>query len=226
VADPAANNYVYSCALSTANKLTVKVASVSSEMAQSFDKNGQPLPGKFANNIIKGLPFGIDVCLDYKNANLQTDQSRIAQLDVKNFKLDFVLSCGIGLSSDNYASAPLIQYAIHNDGYPTSTENRFNRKLLFSNIERIVLDAGTQPTVYLSPMTPVGGGYPEDPASRIPVDESDAYVPPAGADSTGIPVTIPDHMNPANVRVWSLPVDVTDTLASQQDIAAMKPKAC
>ncbi|MEX3012112.1 hypothetical protein AB3538_00055 [Acinetobacter baumannii] len=38
--------------------------------------------------------------------------------------------------------------------------------------------------------------------------------------------SITDEINSANVRVWSLPVDVTDTLKTQETVTAMKSENC
>jgi hypothetical protein len=222
--DPAVANSVESCPLNIAAGLTVQIQYVTPDMAQSFDSSGKLLSKGFDNNIIPGLPFGIDVCLDYSYASIQSDKARMAQLDNSQFKLDFLIACGMSLDSDNYKESPFIQYAIHNDGYPGSNENT-DRSHLYSDVEKIIYNK-TDNTVSLSLVSALAASSSSTLSEGlIPVDESTAFALPAGVNATDIPA-IADKMNPANMRVWALPVDVTDTLTGPAALAAMKPAAC
>lgn len=57
----------------------------------------------------------------------------------------------------------------------------------------------------------------------ISVDNSTDFTYPERY--SGMP-SITDEINSANVRVWSLPVDVTDTLKTQETVTAMKSENC
>jgi hypothetical protein len=216
-AHPDKDNPVISCRISKANGLTVNIAYVSSSVARSFDAAGRELSKTFQNDIVEGLPFGIDICLDYNEASVQSDRYRMAQLDERNFKLDFVIAAGIGLSTGNYANTPHIQYAIHNDGILTSSESSLTdqqtwipKKKLYSTIWKLnyVERDGTITGDLLSPL---GAKSPYDETRGVlPIVQTSAFVKPDGADSSGIP-NILDMMNPAQVRVWRLDVDVSDT---------------
>lgn len=222
--DSNVSNNVESCPLNIAGGLTVDIQFVTPDMAQSFDSNGNLLSTGFDNNIVPGLPFGIDICLDYADASIESDKARIGQLDNSQFKLDFLLACGMSLSSSSYQNCPFVQYAIHNDGMPQSNENP-DSSTLYSDVEKIIYDK-TDNMVDLYLLPPAGSNSSHTSSEGlIPVDESTAFAPPAGTNTTGIPA-IPDKMNPANMRVWTLPVDVSDTLASPVDLAAMKPTTC
>lgn len=227
LSDPGLSNGVHTCEMSLSHGLTVHIQYVTPDMAQSFDATGKLLSTGFNNNIVNGLPFGIDICLDYLNASVQRDTARMAQLDEKNFKLDFVIACGINLSPLSYANSPYIQYSIHNDGMSATTENTVFG--LYSDVEHILFDnASTPPTVAFALRPPIGG-KPDASGGLIAVDETNhaasTHATHSGTRKTDIP-SISDAMNPANVRVWALSVDVTDTLSSPADIAAMKPANC
>ncbi|MFX5302081.1 hypothetical protein ABTD13_17685, partial [Acinetobacter baumannii] len=59
--------------------------------------------------------------------------------------------------------------------------------------------------------------------TMISVDNSTDFTYPERY--SGMP-SITDEINSANVRVWSLPVDVTDTLKTQETVTAMKSENC
>lgn len=78
----------------------VKIQRVSSDKVQAFDDYGrQLLDTTFNNELIEGLPFGINICLDYAVASTTTDKYRMAQLKNTEFKLDFVIAAGIRLNA-------------------------------------------------------------------------------------------------------------------------------
>jgi hypothetical protein len=219
--------------------LIVNIAYVTSSVGQSFDANGKLLSKTFQNDIVDGLPFGIDICLDYWAASVQKDQSRMAQLDERKFKIDFLLSAGMSLDESNYANTPYIQYAIHNDGILSSNEtseadfstldldtidwatfdwSTLSTKL-YSNVVKINYDAQKN-TVSLEKLSALDSESPfDDKNGLIAVDETANYAAPKDADATGIP-NISDPMNPANVRIWSLNVDISDTSSSSDTIIA------
>ena len=60
-----------------------KIQRVSSDKVQAFDDYGrQLLDTTFNNELIEGLPFGINICLDYAVASTTTDKYRMAQLKI------------------------------------------------------------------------------------------------------------------------------------------------
>jgi hypothetical protein len=220
--------------------LSVTIAYVTSSVGQSFDSKGKLLSKSFQNDIVDGLPFGIDICLDYAAASVQKDQSRMAQLDERKFKLDFLLSAGMSLDPTNYANTPYIQYAVHNDGIISSNETSSNYDTidwdtidwdtvdwdtlmlsynLYSNVVKINYDR-QQNNISLDKLPALDADSPyDDKKGLIAVDESSDYAAPKDADATGIPKIL-DPMNPANVRIWSLDVDISDTSSSSDTIIA------
>ncbi len=231
--NPNAYNYIEKCVLSVNGGVNISIASVSSSLAKSFDSQGKLISNKFQNNIIEGLPFGIDICLDYMSANVQSDKYRIAQLDQRNFKLDFVISAGTYLSNANYANTPYIQYAIHNEGILSSSEShrywdyktgKEVKRDLYSSIWGIEYYKQNN-DVSGELLTPLDARSTyDDIKGVITVDRSASFIAPADADSQGIP-NILDAMNPANVRIWSLDVDVSDTMKNADAVAAANTKS-
>ena len=231
--NPKAYNYIEKCTLSKDGGVNISIASVSSSLAQSFDAQGKVISNKFQNNIIEELPFGIDICLDYMSANVQSDKYRMAQLDQRYFKLDFVISAGTSLSTANYADTPYIQYAIHNEGILPSSESYHYwdyttgnavKRDLYSSIWGIEYDKRNN-TVSGELLTPLDARSTyDDIRGVITVDKSVSFIAPADADSQGIP-NIRDAMNPAKVRIWSLDVDVSDTVKNADAVAAANTKS-
>jgi hypothetical protein len=216
-AHPKLDNYLHSCVISKRNNVTILVERVSSAKAQCFDTDAKLLPDKFRNNIVEGLPFGIDICLDYSTANVQKDEIRIAQLDAEDFKLDFLLAAGMQLSIGNYALAPFIEYAIRNEGYSGST----------GKTEVWSLDWTNPPGKRLGVLSYKPLPDMDSPDGKkdgfIEVDQTDGFVASEGADATGIPAIL-DKMNNGIVRMWSLDMDTEDTAVKvAAKSAATKP---
>ena len=177
------------------------------------------LSNRFNNKIVEDLPFGVDICLDYSSASIQQDPVRISQLDEQNFKLDFLISAGMGLDIDNYANTPFIQYAIHNEGIGGWAE-----------VWKLNWTKGTGKiwerwTTLISPRS-----FPAIRTSRmrksekdiILVDQTDAFVAPKDADTKDIP-NILDEMNAGIVRIWSLDVDQASRSSSPAIRRPQKP---
>ncbi|MBB3234744.1 hypothetical protein [Phyllobacterium endophyticum] len=197
--NPDLNNTLKKCVLNSKNGLTVFIERVSSSVARSFDSMGNPLSTIFQNDIIEGLPFGIDICLDYSEASVQKDKYRIAQLDEREFKLDFLISAGMSLSTSNYADTPYIQYAMHTEGIGGWAEAW---KLTYTKAQ------GNRPgTISGDNLAPLDADSAQDTKKgEIAIDQTDAFVTPEDADTTGIP-NILDKMKPGTVLVWKLDVD-------------------
>jgi len=197
--DPKLDNYLHNCLISKKAKLNVLIERVSSAKPQSFDSKGTLLSSKFNNNLIDGLPFGIDVCLDYGVASIQKDEYRYAQLDAQEFLLDFVIAAGMPLDITTYASTPFIQYAIRNEGYSGKTGETNVWKL---NWTKPV--GGRLGLLTYEARTPLDADSPTDVVKGVvKVDLSDKFVAPEGADAKGIPQIL-DPMNAGIVRIWSL----------------------
>lgn len=225
-ASPDEFNNQHICTLNADKKMIVHIESVSSDSVEAFDEYGRKIDGAvFNNELVPGLPFGINICLDYFSVPTTKDKYRMAQLKNTKFKLDFVIAAGIGLNPDNYANAPDVQYAIHNDGIQGSNQNpKKVSRLFFSNASQVIYDK-TLDLVYLMTLPALGtaGDGVNSYSSMIPVDNSTDYTYPERY--SGMP-SITDVINPANVRVWSLPVDVTDTLHTQEAVTALKADNC
>ena len=197
-------NPVIDCVISAKDNLKVRIGYVSSSVGRSYDSDDKLVSGKFQNNIIEGLPFGIDICLDYSTASVQQDQRRIAQLDERNFKLDFLLAAGMPLDETNYANTPNIQYAIRNEGIGGSTGLVEIWKLTWKPGKPGKPGKGAPPGS-------AGVGSPSKTDlkrldTEIAVDQTQTYKAPEGADTTDIP-NILDKMNAGLVSVWSLDID-------------------
>lgn len=199
-AHPGLNNPIMDCLLREKSGLKVLIEHVSSSLAQSFDINGNLLSSKFNNRIIEDLPFGVDICLDYIEADLQRDPVRMRQLDEQNFKLDFLIAAGMGLSESNYANTPFIQYAIRNEGYGNKITGE-------TEVWKLNWTKGTERamgTLSHEDLEPLDSG--NQVKGSIAVDQTDAFVAPTGSITPGIP-NILDEMNAGIVRIWSLDVD-------------------
>ncbi len=209
--NPGVNNVLKECILNTKNGLTVRIEYVSSSVAQSFDSQGKLLSNSFQNDIIDGLPFGIDICLDYSEASVQNDEFRIAQLDEREFKLDFLIAAGMFLNVKNYANTPYIQYAIRNEGYSGTTGQTEVWKLTYDENKKTMSSKNATPLDAKSAFD-VEKGF-------IPVDQTDAFV-----ETPGIPKIL-DKMNPGNVRIWSLDIDAQDATGAADALVASNPPA-
>lgn len=224
--NPDLKNYTHICNLNPDEKLIVNIQRVSSDQVQAFDDYGrQLLDATFNNELIPGLPFGINICLDYSAASTTTDKYRMAQLRNTDFKIDFVIAAGIRLDAENYENAETVQYAVHNDGIEGSNQNPSQvRYELFSNVSQVIYDNSLN-SVYLLALPALGtkSDNSRKYTSRIHVDNSPDFNYPelySGISS------IKDKINPANVRVWGLPVDVSDTIKSQKEVGDMKLANC
>ncbi len=192
--NPDKDNRVIACVLNTKNTLTVHIDQVSSSAAEILRT---PVASRFRrifqNNIVEDLPFGIDICLDYAAASVQKDEYRIAQLDKREFKLNFQISAGMGLELGQYKQTPYIQYAIYYDGHYGSVTNVW--KLHYSK---------QNTAISYDDLSPIHGDLPDtDIKGAIIINETDAFAAPKDANTTDIP-NILDEMNPGIVRIWSL----------------------
>jgi hypothetical protein len=180
-------NPVIDCVISVKDKLAVRIGYVASSIGRSYDTNDKLISDRFQNNIINGLPFGIDLCLDYSTASVQKDTRRMAQLEERNFKLDFLLAAGMYLNVSIYNETPHIQYAIRNEGITTNTGQPVE-------VWKLTGTAG------LATKTDVGRLE-----SQLAVDQNQTYNAPEGADATEIP-NILDKMNAGLVSIWQLDI--------------------
>jgi hypothetical protein len=202
-------NRFVSCALTSGGRnIPINIGHVSSSRAQSFDTNGKLLSNRFNNKIVEDLPFGVDICLDYSSASVQSDPVRISQLDEQNFKLDFLISAGMPLQIVNYNKTPFIQYAIHNEGYKGKTGLTEVWKLNWT--KGTGNNLGTMGKTDVLPIdfpdqnqNPDSQNAKKRDKSAILVDRKATFVAPKGADAKDIP-DILDEMNAGIVRIWSL----------------------
>jgi hypothetical protein len=202
-ANPDVPNVLKECIINNKNGLTVLIEYVSSSVAESFDTHGKSLSKNFQNNIIEGLPFGVDICLDYSRASLQKDKYRMAQLDEREFKLDFLIAAGMNLNIKNYASTPYIQYAIRNEGYGGLKDK--TGELEVWKLHWTKGDGDSLGTMTQDDLAPLDAASASDTKKgEIVVDETDAFVSPAGIPN------ILDGMNPGIVKIWQLDVDQPD----------------
>lgn len=95
------------CQLS--NSLNIAVLQQSTTAAEHNSTNGYGY--HIDNNMIKGCPFSINICLDYTRLNASEQQKM--QLE-QNSKIDFLLACGEKIYPHSYPIS--VQYAIRNDG--------------------------------------------------------------------------------------------------------------
>ncbi|UXN60190.1 hypothetical protein [Phyllobacterium zundukense] len=209
---PGLKNPILKCTTSIASNVKVRIGYVTSSVGSSYDSNDNLITGKFQNDIIEGLPFGIDICLDYSAASVQLDQHRISQLNERHFKLDFLLAAGMGLDINNYAKTPHIQYAIRNEGIGGTTGEVEVWKL---SLDKEKPKAGTK-------FVKISDGYRiGTPMIRIETDirvnQNEIFDAPKNADTKDIP-NILDKMNPGLVSVWSL-----DTVQPAGTVIASNP---
>jgi hypothetical protein len=165
---------------------------------------------KFENDIVHGLPFGIDICLDYEMASVQKDEFRMAQLDQRQFKIDFLIAAGKGLDISNYTNTPYIQYAVHNEGSSGNAGYTTAWKLNHS----------TKP-VSKKDLEPLDAKAKDK--GVIAIDQTDTFKAPKDADMTDIP-NITDKMNTGIVRIWQLDMDtdIAATLVAQKQTQTPK----
>jgi hypothetical protein len=214
---PELRNPVHKCIISLKSNLSVSIATVSSAVVQSFDANGKSLSDKFQNDIVEGLPFGIDICLDYAAASVLKDTYRMAQLDEREFILNFQLAAGMGLDLTRYATVPFMQYAIYNEGYRGKTGATAVWKLNWT--EGVGRRLGT---MSYEDLAPLDADSPTDIVKGIvAIDQTDSFVAPDGSDSTDIPKIL-DAMNPGLVRVWAIEVDASYNATGSQGLLASK----
>ncbi|WP_296225954.1 hypothetical protein [Ralstonia sp. UBA689] len=69
----------------------------------------------FDNDPLGGVPFGIDVCLDYALAYTDNEYLRMGQIEDTNYILDFLIACGMNWNP-KHKYLPSVQYVIRNDG--------------------------------------------------------------------------------------------------------------
>jgi len=209
-ANPNVKNKIMNC---TATGRSLRVAFVGSSIAQSFDAQGRLLSRTFQNDIVEGLPFGVNICLDYNEASVLKNSFRMAELDERIYKLDFLIAARMALDLKNYANTPYIQYALRNDGFSGGITQAW--KLIWTKGSGASL--GTMSYNDLAPLdadSPVGKLK-----GAIAVDESDAFVAPEGMDTAGIPKIL-DKMNACYVRIWALDVDTSDAVSSALHVSS------
>lgn len=203
---------VEKCLLSDKGDLTIYIKFVTSTVGQSFDAHDQPFPKlpegnapakKFHNDIIDGLPFGIDICLDYAMASVQKDTFRMAQLEDQTFKLDFVIAAGMSLDTATYLKTKHVQYAIHNDGIVSTSES----SPLFSTIWKLNHQPTGSPT--FTTLVPLDAKKEIDTKNGVVSVFDQKLKLPIASPLAGIP-EIKDKMNDVNVRIWSLDIDNSD----------------
>ena len=197
----------------TKSGLSIYIKKTNAFKGQSFDSQGNALPGKFENDIIDGLPFGIDVCLDHYLASVETSARR-DELDKSMFKLDFLVACGQGLMGNNFKNTPTIQYAIRNDGFNGLAGTEV-KKLSYDETGKITCLDGKdrfKPETALNPL-----------AGEIPVFSWDNTAVPVASPVEGVIPEILDKMNTAKVLVWSLDIDNSDKPVAAHTLVASNP---
>jgi len=222
--NPDINHRVKICKLNPDKSLVIRIHNVSSDKVEAFDDYGrQLLDTSFNNELIPGLPFGINICLDHVAASSTHDRYRMAQLKNTKFKLDFVIAAGIGLDENSYGKSTTVQYAIHNDGIQGSNQNPQQlSKIFYSNVSQVISDQNkirflTLPALKIS--KDEKNKYP----SMIRIDHSTDFNYPDRY--SGMPSII-GPINPANVRVWNIPVDVRDTLKTPEELRRVVSEKC
>lgn len=85
-----------------------------SKSKAAYHAQGKRFTG-FDNDPLGGVPFGIDVCLDYAMAYTDKEYLRMGQIEGANYILDFLIACGMPLNSE-HKYLPSVQYIIRNDG--------------------------------------------------------------------------------------------------------------
>lgn len=93
--------------------LDILVSKISTTTAKSYAE-GKTYDG-FDNDPLGGVPFGIDVCLDYAMFYKDGAYARMSQIQDTNYIIDFLIACGMKIDVDqNYL--PSVQYIVRNDG--------------------------------------------------------------------------------------------------------------
>ncbi|MET3495660.1 hypothetical protein [Variovorax boronicumulans] len=75
----------------------------------------------FDNDPLGGVPFGVDVCLDYLSAYTEEDYTRRAQIEDTNYIIDFLIACGMTADPSTHKYLPSVQYIVRNDGMGSGT---------------------------------------------------------------------------------------------------------
>lgn len=75
----------------------------------------------FDNDPLGGVPFGVDVCLDYLSAYTDKDYTRRAQIEDTNYIIDFLIACGMTADPSTHKYLPSVQYIVRNDGMGSGT---------------------------------------------------------------------------------------------------------
>ncbi|MCR6477964.1 hypothetical protein NU688_17510 [Variovorax sp. ZS18.2.2] len=81
----------------------------------------------FDNDPLGGVPFGVDVCLDYALAYTEEEYLRMSQIEDTNYIIDFLIACGMTADPSTHKYLPSVQYIVRNDGmnatYPPPYES-------------------------------------------------------------------------------------------------------
>ena len=93
--------------------LDILVTKRSTTVAAYF-ADGKEFKG-FDNDPLGGVPFGVDVCLDYAAAYTDSEYTRMSQIEDTNFILDFLIACGMTVD-ERHKYLPSMQYIVRNDG--------------------------------------------------------------------------------------------------------------
>jgi len=80
----------------------------------AYYADGKEFKG-FDNDPLGGVPFGVDVCLDYASAYTDNEYMRMSQIEDTNYLIDFLIACGMVISS-THKYLPSVQYIVRNDG--------------------------------------------------------------------------------------------------------------
>ena len=88
--------------------------------------DGKEIKG-FDNDPLGGVPFGVDVCLDYALAYTEQQYLRMSQIEDTNYIIDFLIACGMTADPSKHKYLPSVQYIVRNDGmnatYPPPYES-------------------------------------------------------------------------------------------------------
>ncbi|TAJ63627.1 hypothetical protein [Variovorax sp.] len=71
----------------------------------------------FDNDPLGGVPFGVDVCLDYMASYTEKQYLRMSQIEDTNYIIDFLLAAGMTADPETHKYLPSVQYIVRNDGY-------------------------------------------------------------------------------------------------------------
>jgi hypothetical protein len=94
-------------------KLDIVVLKVSTTDAAS-DAGGTLFTG-FDNDPLGGVPFGVDVCLDYVHMYVDGKYARMSQIENTSYVIDFLIASGMSIGP-YHDYLPSVQYVIRNDG--------------------------------------------------------------------------------------------------------------